>query len=71
MKMGELEDSFELFAEYPDVEPVVADPLALPDFTDIRKELKISLEGQSRSYRRSPARKGATNCRRSSSRPAT
>lgn len=34
--MKELEESFELYAEYPDVEPVVADPLALPDFGTMR-----------------------------------
>ena len=36
--MSELEESFELYAEYPDVDPVVADPLALPDFAEIRRE---------------------------------
>ncbi len=38
--MNELEESFALYAEYPDVEPVVADPLALPDFSDIRKRIE-------------------------------
>ena len=40
VRMNELEESFELYAEYPDVEPVVADPLALPDFADIRKRIE-------------------------------
>ncbi len=38
--MRELEDSFELYAEYPDVVPVVADPLALPDFEEIRGKIE-------------------------------
>ncbi|MCM3877267.1 MAG: UvrD-helicase domain-containing protein, partial [Thermoanaerobaculia bacterium] len=38
--MKELEESFELYAEYPDVEPVVADPLPLPDFAGIREEIE-------------------------------
>ena len=38
--MKELEDSFELYAEYPDVVPVVADPLALPDFKEIRGRIE-------------------------------
>jgi ATP-dependent helicase/nuclease subunit A len=42
--MKELEDSFELYAEYPDVEPVVADPLALPDFLGTREEVEDFLE---------------------------
>ncbi len=40
VKMNELEDSFELFAEYPDVVPEVADPLALPDFAGIRGRIE-------------------------------
>ncbi len=40
VRMNELEESFALFADYPDVEPVVADPLALPDFADIRKRIE-------------------------------
>jgi ATP-dependent helicase/nuclease subunit A len=36
VRMNELEESFELFAEYPDVEPAVSDPLALPDFAGTR-----------------------------------
>ncbi|MGZ5427273.1 MAG: UvrD-helicase domain-containing protein, partial [Thermoanaerobaculia bacterium] len=38
--MKELEDSFELYAEYPDVVPVVADPLALPDFGGTREKVE-------------------------------
>lgn len=40
VRMSELEESFELYAEYPDVEPVVSDPLALPDFADIRGKIE-------------------------------
>ena len=40
VRMKELEDNFELFADYPDVVPVVADPLALPDFKDIRRKME-------------------------------
>ena len=40
VRMNELEESFELYAEYPDVEPAVSDPLALPDFADIRKKIE-------------------------------
>ncbi|MEO8585913.1 MAG: UvrD-helicase domain-containing protein [Acidobacteriota bacterium] len=40
VKMNELEESFELYAEYPDVEPVVSDPLALPDFRDMREGIE-------------------------------
>jgi ATP-dependent helicase/nuclease subunit A len=42
--MKELEDSFELYAEYPDVVPVVADPLALPDFSRVRPGIENFLE---------------------------
>ena len=42
--MKELEDSFELYAEYPDVVPVVADPLALPDFSRVRPLVEDFLE---------------------------
>ncbi|MGA7990569.1 MAG: UvrD-helicase domain-containing protein, partial [Thermoanaerobaculia bacterium] len=42
--MKELEESFELYAEYPDVEPVVADPLALPEFGKLRREIEEFLE---------------------------
>ncbi|HSB64693.1 MAG TPA: UvrD-helicase domain-containing protein [Thermoanaerobaculia bacterium] len=42
--MKELEDSFELYAEYPDVVPVVSDPLALPDFKGTREEVEDFLE---------------------------
>jgi ATP-dependent helicase/nuclease subunit A len=38
--MKELEDSFELYSEYPDVVPVVADPLALPDFQGDREKVE-------------------------------
>ena len=40
VRMNELEESFELFADYPDVTPVVADPLALPDFGRERKTIE-------------------------------
>ena len=40
VRMNELEESFELYAEYPDVIPEVADPLALPDFVNIRKKIE-------------------------------
>jgi ATP-dependent helicase/nuclease subunit A len=40
VRMNELEDSFELLTEYPDVEPVVADPLALPNFGRERKTIE-------------------------------
>ena len=40
VRMNELEESFELFADYPDVEAVVADPLALPDFGRERKRVE-------------------------------
>ena len=42
--MRELEDSFELYAEYPDVVPVVADPLALPDFSLVRRAVEDFLK---------------------------
>ena len=38
--MKELEESFELFAEYPDVEPVVSDPLSFPDFVRERRAVE-------------------------------
>ena len=44
VRMNELEESFELFADYPDVEPVVADPLALPDFGGTREKVENFLE---------------------------